>query len=99
MNLRAQGENLQNTNPEDQVLDDYSIGNDQESRFFDQLYYLSKYKLYRQFRDRQILIIELLFPLILLFAMFFISSIKFNTQNSPFVCDLSIFPSQPNIIN
>lgn len=52
MNLRAQGEKLQNVKPEDQEIEDYSIGTDQRSSFFDQLFNLSKAQLLRQFRDR-----------------------------------------------
>lgn len=52
MNLRAQGEKLQNVKPEDQDIEDYSIGTDQRSSFFDQLFNLSKAQLLRQFRDR-----------------------------------------------
>lgn len=102
MNLKAQGEKLANVKPEDQELEDYSIAVFQESgfsSFANQFLNLAKSKLLRQFRDKQILAIEILFPIILLIFMFSASSINFQNQNGVFTCDVGLFPKQDKYYN
>ena len=90
MNLKAQGEKLMAGNEEDRDLEEYSIAKDPDgATFWDQLMNLSTKKLKTQLRDRNILIIELLFPIIILLAMFGFSKVKLISDYP--ATDLSVF--------
>lgn len=100
MNLKAQGEKLMSVKPEDQELEDYSIAKEQQggfgdqmAGFFDQLQNLSTKKLLTQFRDKQILVIEIVFPVVLLVCMFAFSKVKFINEYPP--VDLNVFAYPP----
>lgn len=95
MNLKAQGEKLLEVKPEDQDLEEYCIAKDPDSgSFCDQLRNLSTKKLKTQIRDRNILIIELLFPIIILLAMFGFSKVKLISDYPPQELDVFLYPKQ-----
>lgn len=77
-------EKLLEVKPEDQDLEDYCIANDPDSgSFLDQLKNLSTKKIKTQIRDRNTLIIEIMFPIILLLAMFGFSKVQFISDYPP----------------
>lgn len=95
MNLKAQGEKLMVVKEEDKDLEEYCIAKDPNSgSFCDQLANLSTKKLKTQLRDRNILIIEILFPIILLLAMFGFSKVKPIHSYPSISADIFEFPSQ-----
>ena len=95
MNLKAQGEKLLEVKPEDKELEEYSIAKDPNgSSFFDQLKNLSTKKPKTQIRDKNILIIELLFPIIILLAMFGFSKVKPISDYPAVDLDIYKYPAQ-----
>lgn len=89
MNLKAQGEKLMAVKAEDRDIEEYSIAKDPNgSSFLDQLANLSTKKLKTQLRDRNILIIEILFPIIILLAMFGFSKVKLLNDYPPVNLDV-----------
>jgi len=101
MNLKAQGEKLMNVKPEDLELEEYTISRDGDdgcsaalAGFLDQLQHLSTKKLLTQFRDRQILAVEILFPIILLVCMFAFSKAKFASDSPAVALSVFAYPAQ-----
>jgi hypothetical protein len=80
---------------EDKDLEEYCIANDPNSgSFFDQLANLSTKKLKTQLRDRNILIIEIVFPIIILLAMFGFSKVKPVSSYPSIDANVFAFPPQ-----
>ena len=79
--------------PEDQDLEDYCIAKDPNSgSFFDQLKNLSTKKIKTQIRDRNTLIIEIVFPIILLICMFAFSKVQFISDYPPQPLNVFVYP-------
>lgn len=80
---------------EDRDLEEYCIAKDPNSgSFFDQLSNLSTKKLKTQLRDRNILIIEIVFPILILLAMFGFSKVKPISSYPSIDANIFLFPPQ-----
>jgi len=82
-------------------LDDYSIAEQHETGafkiFFTNLKALTKKKFLLQIRDPRTLMIELVFPIIFIFAGLALSNIKFLKDGHPRLLSPTIFPAPNNL--